>query len=177
MILSTLIQKKDGLCKVATATPATMATIDTGIEQSVADVATVAVADSRELQSVMLTSTDEKPGHSWLAHIEETEPSIIEHVLDQYRSDLYKRSDFIWMAGSVPGNFIDDKRPGTQCADLRKNGRCLAAQCCEMIASRLHEPIQTILRRREGYLAGADDPDRQPGRKLWSGLIHKGIQL
>ena len=83
MILSTLNQK-DGLCKVATATPSTMATIDTMSEQSVADVATVAVADSRELQSVTLTSTDEMPGRSWLAYIEETDPSIIEHVTPWY---------------------------------------------------------------------------------------------
>jgi hypothetical protein len=171
MILSTLIQR-DGLCKVATATPATMATADTRIEPSVANVATVAVADTRELQSTVLTSTDEMFIRSWLAHIEETDPSIIDHVLDQCHNDLDKRNYFIWMAGSVPQeNFGDDRRFGNQCA---KNGQCLVAQSGEMIASRHHETLQTIHCWCEGYLAGTTDPDRRPCRESWSGLIDKG---
>ena len=177
MILSTLIQR-DGLSKVATATPATVATQDAKIEQSVADVATVAVANARELQLFTLTSKDEMLIRSWLAYIEETDPSIIDHVLSQCRTDLDKRNYFIWMTGTVPQpvNFSDDRRFCTQCANLKKNGRCRAAQRGEIIVSRHHEPTQTILCGCEGYMPGTDNSDRLPDREHWSGLIYKGIQ-
>ena len=64
----------------------------------------------------------------------------------------------------------DDRRTCTRCANLTERGLCLAAWRGEIVASRRYEPINDIPRRCEGYVAGADDLDRRPGRERWPGL-------
>lgn len=67
----------------------------------------------------------------------------------------------------------DDRRRCTQCKRLNPLGRCITAQRGEIAATQTYEPIRDILRRCEGYMPRADDPDTRPGRERWPELIEK----
>lgn len=85
MTLSALI-KKGGLYKAVTATPATITTLQADLEESVAQVATVAVAV--KLETLPELSLDEETCiRAWLTHIEETDPDIITEVLNKCRDE------------------------------------------------------------------------------------------
>lgn len=99
MSLSNLI-KKGGLAKVATLTPATIATREAEQVVTVAPVATVAVAINPELLRE-LTAEEESSIHAWLTHIDETDPDIIDEVLDKCRTDSDARRYFLQRAEEV----------------------------------------------------------------------------
>jgi hypothetical protein len=102
MILSALI-RKGGLARSATATPATIATLQAGQTKSVAAVATVTVTvmpgssiEPKKLPaSPELTADEESKIRAWLTHIEETDSDIIAEVLDKCRSDNGARVYFL----------------------------------------------------------------------------------
>lgn len=98
MTLSALI-KKGGLVKVATATPATLATQEPGQPETVAPVATVAVAPEPWIK---LSTDDESGIRAWMAHIEETSPEIVAEVLKQCRTDPGALHYFLHRAEEVP---------------------------------------------------------------------------
>lgn len=100
MTLSELI-KKGGLAKIATMTPATIATQETGKVTSVAEVATVAVAVKPE-PLLELPPDEENRILAWLAHIEETDPSIITEVINKCRDDSDARQFFMQRSEEVP---------------------------------------------------------------------------
>jgi hypothetical protein len=65
----------------------------------------------------------------------------------------------------------DDRRTCRECANLAKSGRCLAAGRGELVATaRDYRPPPGRPHRCEGYVPGAEDPDRRAGRERWPGL-------
>ncbi len=94
MTLLTLI-KKGGLSRVATATHATIATLEADQCITVAEVATVAVAvnpnqqlePKRKTVIPELSKDEESTIRAWLAHIKETNPDTINDVLDKCRNN------------------------------------------------------------------------------------------
>ena len=173
MTLSKLI-RKGGLAQVATATPATLATQETGSAATVAQVATVAFAKPQSTAAAM-TAEEETAIRAWLSHIEETDAAIIAEVLSQCRADAEARAYFLRRAEEVPQPVPDDddRRHCAQCANLAPSGLCLAARRGEINASRTYHPVDHLPRRCEGYAPGPDDPDRRPGRERWPGLSAK----
>lgn len=98
MTLSSLI-RKGGLARIATATPATDATEGAAATAGVAEVATVAVA-ARPLPT--MTAEQEAAVRAWLAHIEETNPCIIDDVLNGCRTDPDVLAYFALRALGIP---------------------------------------------------------------------------
>ena len=101
------LMRKSVSVSVATATPATFATQSTESTEStvtVAKVATVAVANPTEAQSATLNPADEVRVRAWLAHIDETDPVMIEETLRRCASDAETLSYFLWRAQEVPTN-------------------------------------------------------------------------
>jgi hypothetical protein len=143
-----------------------------------------------------MTCEEETAIRAWLAHIEETDADIIAEVLNQCRADAEARAYFLRRADEVTRPVPDDddrrhcaqcanqkrmpfmrgspRRHCAQCANLAPSGLCLAARRGEIIASRTYHPVDHLPRRCEGYVPGADDPDRRPGRERWPGLTMKG---
>ena len=112
MILSALI-RKGGLARSATATPATIATLQAGQTKSVAAVATVTVAvmpessiELKKLPATKLTADEESKIRVWLTHIEETDSEIITEVLKKCRSNIEALVYFLHRAEEVR-NFSD----------------------------------------------------------------------
>lgn len=135
------------------------------------------LAASREIEAdSAMTAIEESVIRAWLAHIEETDEAIIAHVLKRCRQDVETRDYFIRQALVLPKSepIPDDRRTCGQCANRTGRGLCLAVRRGEIMASRDYEPIRDLPRRCEGYMPGADDPDRRPGRERWPGLIEKG---
>lgn len=123
-----------------------------------------------------VTADQEAAIRAWLAQIAETDEAIITHVLNRCRQDPGARDYFIRLASDVPrpDPFPDDRRRCDQCANLTGRGLCLAARRGEIVANRDYEPVRDQPRRCEGYLPGADDLDRRPGRERWPELRQKG---
>jgi hypothetical protein len=119
-----------------------------------------------------LSDTEGVRVRTWLAYIGETDPATISEVLDRCETDREARAYFLGRAGEVPGaDAWDDRRTCTQCANLAKSGRCLAAARGELVATaRDYRPPPDRLHRCERYAPGADDPDRRPGRERWPRL-------
>ena len=92
MKLLTKLIEKGGLASLA-ATPATGATQDQVIAETVAKVA--AQLDGPVAQPTTLTAEDAAAIWLWLAQIGEKDPEIIAQVLDQCRSDPDARRYFI----------------------------------------------------------------------------------
>ncbi len=137
--------------------------------------APVVVSWENEADSAM-TADQESAIRSWLAQIEETDEAVIAHVLNRCRQDVDARDYFSRLASKVPrpDPLPDDRRRCGQCLNLTGRGLCLAARRGEIVANPDYEPVRDQLRRCEGYLPGADDPDRRTGRERWPGLIQKG---
>jgi len=100
MTLSALI-KKGGLSKAATMTPATTATQETDEAVTVAPVATVAVAVKPE-PLPELSPDEETSIRAWLAHIEETDSTIINEVLNKCCNESDARRYFLKRSEEVP---------------------------------------------------------------------------
>lgn len=169
-LLSRLREKQAG--KVATATPATFATQAGGERQTVASVATVAVAKPPQGQTARMTSDEEQAIRAWLALIGETDPVTMAEVIDNCRRDAGAREYFVGRATTeLPrsASTLDDRRTCHQCANLVAR-RCQAAKRGEIVASRNYEPIRDIPRRCEGYVPGTADSDRRLGRERWPNL-------
>jgi len=123
-----------------------------------------------------MTPGEESAIRAWLAHIEETDPAIIAHLLDKCRTDTDARGYFIGRAAEVPRPlaFDDDRRRCDQCVNLTGRGICLAARRGEIAASPTYEPVRDLPHRCAGYAPKPEDSDRRPGRERWPGLIQKG---
>lgn len=91
MTLSALIRKREN----ATATVATPATHKGVKAGTVANVASVAVANQ-------LLAEEETAIRAWLAHIEETDPATIADVLARCQSDAQARAYCLEQAKKVP---------------------------------------------------------------------------
>ena len=127
MTLSALIRKREN----ATATVATPATHKGAKAGTVANVASVAVANQ-------LLAEEETAIRAWLAMIEETDPATIAEVIGQCQRDADARDYFTGRAAAElpkPDPFHDDRRTCTQCANLIV-GKCQAAKRGEIVASR-----------------------------------------
>lgn len=184
--------------KFATATHATFATQALEGERTVADVATVAVAILPRViaEPVPMADfgSDETPILScwWRVHYVDRDPvevtccpeATLSDILD-LRPDAIAAEPFIpiIVEPSAPteeelqttearADPDDDRRTCSQCANLIVR-RCLAARRGEIIASSNYEPIRDLLRRCEGYVPRADDPDRRHGRERWPALLRK----
>lgn len=123
-----------------------------------------------------MTADQESAIRSWLAQIEETDEAIIAHVLNRCQQNPDARDYFFQPASEVPrpDPFPDDRRRCDQCLNLTGRGLCLAARRGEIVANRDYEPVRDQPRRCEGYLPGAGDLDRRPGRERWPELRQKG---
>jgi hypothetical protein len=126
--------------------------------------------------SAPLTASEETAIRAWLALIEETDPATIAEVIGQCQRDADARDYFTGRAAAdnvqknrADAAFDDDRRTCDQCANLIAR-RCQAAKRGEIVASRNYEPIRDLPRRCEGYVPGATDTDRRPGRERWPGL-------
>jgi len=91
MTLSALIRKREN----ATATVATPATHNGAKAGTVANVASVAVANQ-------LLAEEETAIRAWLAHIEETDPATIADVLARCQSDAQARAFCLEQARQIP---------------------------------------------------------------------------
>lgn len=108
-MLSALI-RKGGLTRAATATPATSATHKDVNIGTVAEVATVAVANPAEAQSTSpyrfavpaMGAAEETAIRAWLAFIDEHNPDFIAEVLAKCGTDLEARSYFLLRTEEVP---------------------------------------------------------------------------
>jgi hypothetical protein len=76
-------------------------------------------------------------------------------------------------AGQATDELLDDRRTCDQCANLIAR-QCQAGKRGEIVANREYEPVRDLPRRCEGYMPGADDPDKRLGRERWPELIQKG---
>lgn len=126
-----------------------------------------------------MTAIEESTIRAWLAHIEETDEAIVARVLNRCQDDAGERDYFIRCAAAEQSSadpFADDRRDCDQCVNLTGRGTCLAARRGEIVAHRDYEPVRNLPRRCEGYIPGADDPDRRPGRERWPKLIEKGCE-
>jgi hypothetical protein len=122
MSLANLIRGKRTHDNIATATPATFATQETERERTVASVATVAVANSREVMPeamslpaaetytptirqplAPMTQREESAILEWLALIDEADPGIISEVIARCKRDLDARNYF---TGRLAANLI-----------------------------------------------------------------------
>lgn len=91
MTLSALIRKREN----ATATVATLTTHKGAKARTVANVASVAVANQ-------LLAEEETAIRAWLAHIKETDPATIADVLARCQSDAHARAYCLEQAKKVP---------------------------------------------------------------------------
>jgi len=91
MTLSALIRKREN----ATATVATPATHKGAKAGTVANVASVAVANQ-------LLAEEETAIQAWLAHIEETDPAAIADVLARCQSDAQARAYCLEQVRQIP---------------------------------------------------------------------------
>ena len=92
--LSALIQKREN-ATATVATPATPATHEGVPAGTVADVASVAVANQ-------LLAEEETAIQAWLAHIKETDPATIADVLARCQSDAQARAYCLEQARQIP---------------------------------------------------------------------------
>lgn len=200
MSLSNLIRKREPE-KPASATLATSATFThspTVNNGKVARVATVAVAKSgTDLPE------DDTRHFRWLVHFSDRDPVEVYCSPDATHAEILECYPDALAAEPIPERIkrvftetedaewealwldtldwptpeyvsTDDRRRCTQCRRLNPLGRCIAAQ--EIAATQTYEPIRDILRRCEGYIPRADDPDTRPGRERWPQLIqNRGI--
>jgi len=169
MTLSALI-RKGGLAKLATATPATVATEGAVKTVTVAKVATVTVASPPQPAASCMTAEEEAAIQVWLAHIEETDSAEIQSVLDECHADPEARVYYLVRAQELPRPVDfddDDRRRCSQCRNLLMNGRCRAARLGEIDTAREFMPVPDLLRRCLGYAPRLDDPDRRNGRERW----------
>jgi hypothetical protein len=175
MTLAALIRKREP-GKDATAIPATPAIQPKEDAESVARIATVAVANPTAAKTAPLTVEEETAIRAWQAHIEETDPGEIQSVLDECRADSGALAYYLSRAEEVPrpSDFDDDRRRCDQCTNLTRNGRCLAARRGEIEAAWDFLPVSHLPRRCTDYAPGPDDPDRRTGCERWPGLIQKG---
>lgn len=173
MSISALI-RKGGLASLVTATPATLATHGPERAETVAKVATVAVAAPQEPVPTM-TAEEQTTIRTWLARIKETDPDLIAEVLNRCRTNLAARIYALGQAEEMPRTSpdYDDRRHCAQCANLAPSGLCLAALRGEIVASRTYHPVDDIPRRCEGYAPGPNDLDRRSGRERWPALSPK----
>lgn len=108
-MLSALI-RKGGLTGAATATAATLATHKDVNIGTVAEVATVTVANPAEAQSTSpyrfavpaMGAAKETAIRAWLTFIDEHNPDFIAEVLDNCRTDLEARGYFLRRTEEVP---------------------------------------------------------------------------
>lgn len=195
-LLSRLREKQTE--KFATATPATLATLEGGKRRTVATVATVTVANPANEQfadAVIFLPTPGDPlAHlaeldSLIVHLAELEawpPELLRDVqharrtmrpcdvvasLAEFRRLVHEAEAIAWPTLITTD---DQRRTCRQCANL-SGRRCLAASRGEIVANRDYAPVRDLPRRCEGYAPGVDDPDRRPGGERWPGLIQKGV--
>ncbi|MCP5346554.1 MAG: DUF3987 domain-containing protein [Pseudomonadales bacterium] len=96
--------ENNGVTSIMTATLATAATHGADNPATVASVATVAVAE--QPKSLPTLSPDEESGiRAWLAHIDETDSTIIADVLDKCRNDLEARRYCLKQSEEIPAPF------------------------------------------------------------------------
>jgi len=101
MTLATLIQKRES-GKVATAIFAIPATQPGDAAETVAKIATVAVANPTEAKPAPMTAEEETAIRVWLEHIEETDPATIAEVIDKCQRDGEARAYFLRRSEEVP---------------------------------------------------------------------------
>ena len=101
MTLAALIRKRES-GKAATAIPAIPATQPRERPETVARIATVAVANPTEEKILPMTAEEEKAIRVWLEHIEETDPEIIAEVMDRCQRDGEARAYFLRRSEEVP---------------------------------------------------------------------------
>jgi len=117
---------------------------------------------------------------AWLDHIEERDPAIIAEVLNRCRTNPEALVYFLSRAGEmeIPGSSVeaDDRRRCSQCANLTRSGRYLAARRGELVgAAGRYSPLPDLPRRCEGFQPQPGDPDQRLGREKWSFLMDWGM--
>lgn len=164
------LMKKGWLTQQVTVTPATCATREAANQSSVADVATVAVAN---LPAPEMSISEEAEIMVWLVYIGETHACEIEMVLDKCRSDISTRLYVLQQAATIPRptKGHDDRRHCSECSNLTAGGFCMAARRGETITSRSYQPIDDIPRRCVAYSPNWADQDRRCGRERWPHLV------
>ena len=154
MTLSALIRKRD-TGNLATAIPAISATQLKGNAATVARIATVAVANPIERQTVPMASGEEAAIRAWLAMIEETDPATIAEVIGQCQRDADARDYFTGRAAAElpkPDPFPDDRRTCRQCSNLTYSGVCSVA-CPGGVVSAIrgYRPVADRLQRCDAF--------------------------
>lgn len=151
MTLAKLIRGKSESVELATATPATVATLEAQRGRSVAKVATVAVANPANEKAEVLPYDAE-------AWAERAGVAEFDGGLSREEAEA-----LAWRE--------DDRRRCQHCLNLSKVGTCTVASPGGPVSARRgYEPIPDILRRCEGYRPNEEDPDQRPGAERWPGL-------
>lgn len=125
--------------------------------------------------SAPLTAEEETAIRAWLALIEETDPATIAEVIGQCQRDADARGYYTGRAAvelPEPDPFPDDRRPCSQCLNLR--GRVCTIAKPErgalVVANQGYRPAPDTLQRCAGYLPNATDDDQRTGRERWPEL-------
>lgn len=123
--------------------------------------------DSIGSTQATITKNEEAVINAWLGHIEETDPAVIDSVLNDCRINAKIRNWFLVQAAEEPKPVMwpDDRRCCNQCANLTQRGLCLAAWRGEINASRNYEPICDLLMRCGCYEPKASHYGHQSGRE------------
>ena len=156
--------------RIATATPATVATDEDRSGPSVASVATVSVANPAG-RAVGANSTDlaslvRKVGAAWAFSPAEVDEALT-HALakpDDARECFAALAAEAGMASSDP----DDRIRCQDWRNLRLMSACLAAT--HLKAARTYSPDPALLRRCEAFTPMPDKPDQRTGADRWGNL-------
>ncbi len=182
MTLSSLIRKRR-TGDIATAIPAISATQREEDRRTVARIATIAVANPKEGQTIRqpsapLSAEAETAVRDWLALIEETDPAIIAEVIGQCERDAEALDYFTGRAAAElpkPEPFPDDRRTCSQCRNLRQRVCAIAKpeHGALVVANQGYRPAPARLWRCVGYAPLASDSDKRSGVQRWPGRIQK----
>jgi hypothetical protein len=129
--------------------------------------------------SAPLSASEESAIRAWMSLIEETDPATIAEVIGKCQRDADARDYFTGRATAElpkPDLSPDDRRTCSQCLNLRVWVCSIAKpeRGALVVAHRGYRPAPGILQRCDGYVPGAADADRRPGRERWPALMQKG---
>jgi hypothetical protein len=148
MTLAELIRKRQSE-KVATAIPAIPAIPATqpgGAVETVARIATVAVANPTEAKTAPMTAEEDEAIRAWLEHIEETDQEIFSEVMDKCQREGEVRAYFLRRSEEVP-----------------KPERCRAMYCrdCSHFDRTDHPHLGHCVKGEPEAIAGLWDTDQR----------------
>ncbi len=132
--------------------PATDATQEKGGKLTVAEVASVAVANLSESELCCFSASDKAAVSGWLDSIGEDSPEVVADVLHRCESDQEARDYFVIRSSESLADTGDDRRFCTDCGNLNEYGYCLSALRGELDGlARRYRPWNGLPRRCDRF--------------------------